>query len=114
MGHNDVYYEKAKRLALQHYNRRVPAPIPPITLDDVFVVWFVKVLQNWKALVSTSVRGDSTYYEITYDGENEQAYVDCYTKVDSKTEVDSPHEIAEGRAEKLYQDFSRRLSIEGG
>ena len=36
-----------------------------MTVDDVFVVWYCKTLQNHKALLSTPV-SDGMYYEITY------------------------------------------------
>ena len=50
-----------------------------ITTDDVYVVWICKALQNWKALVSTSLC-DGMYYEITYNGDKEEAYIDTYKK----------------------------------
>jgi hypothetical protein len=53
-----------------------------LKIDDVYVVWFCKTLQNWKALVSTTAQ-DSTYYEVTYDGDKKQTYVDKYVKQDN-------------------------------
>lgn len=50
-----------------------------ITADDVFIVWFCKSLQNLKALASTSVR-DGMYYELTYNGDKHELYVDAYKK----------------------------------
>lgn len=50
-----------------------------ILTDDVFIVWQVKALQNWKALVSTTLF-DGMYYEITYNGDKGEAYIDCYKK----------------------------------
>lgn len=50
-----------------------------ITEDDVFVVWLCKTLQNNKALLSTTVP-DGMYYEITYNGDREEAYFDAYKK----------------------------------
>ena len=47
--------------------------------DDVYVVWFCKTLQNWKALVST-VLPDGMYYEITHNGDKNETYIDCYKK----------------------------------
>ena len=47
--------------------------------DDFYVVWFVKVLQNWKALVSTDVV-PGLYFEVTYNGDKKETYVDWYTK----------------------------------
>jgi hypothetical protein len=50
-----------------------------ISTDDVFIVWQVKALQNWKALASTTLF-DGMYYEITYNGDKGEAYIDCYKK----------------------------------
>lgn len=50
-----------------------------ITEDDVFVVWLCKTLQNNKALLSTTLF-DGMYYEITYNGDKKEAYVDAYKK----------------------------------
>lgn len=47
--------------------------------DDVFVVWQVKVLQNFKALLSTEMR-DGMYYELTYNGDEDELYLDVYKK----------------------------------
>ena len=54
------------------------------TLDDVYVVWQVKVLQNWKALLSTNLP-DGMYYELTYDGDNNKIYFDAYKKFENKS-----------------------------
>ena len=50
-----------------------------ITEDDVFVVWLCKILQNNKALLSTTLF-DGMYYEVTYNGDNDEAYIDAYKK----------------------------------
>lgn len=49
---------------------------------DVYVVWFCKILRNWKALVSTTLP-DGMYYEITYNGETGETYLDAYKKFDN-------------------------------
>ena len=46
---------------------------------DVYIVWQVKVLQNNKALASTTLK-DGMYYELTYDGDKKRCYVDAYKK----------------------------------
>lgn len=65
---------KARMLVVdyQHSEKKV-------TMENVFCVWFCKTLQNWKALVSTSV-ADGKYYEITYNGDKAETYVDVYKK----------------------------------
>ena len=50
--------------------------------EEVYVVWQVKVLQNWKALVSTSLQ-DGMYYEVTYNGDARETYIDAYKKWDN-------------------------------
>lgn len=50
-----------------------------LTKDDIYIVWFCKTLQNWKALCST-VHLDGTYVEITYNGNMDECYVDIYKK----------------------------------
>lgn len=50
-----------------------------ITEDDVFIVWMCKTLQNNKALVSTTLF-DGMYYELTYNGDKKEIYVDAYKK----------------------------------
>lgn len=42
-----------------------------ITLENVFVVWACKTLQNYKALLSTTVSGDGIYAEYTFKQERD-------------------------------------------
>lgn len=54
-----------------------------ITAEDVYVVWMCKTLQNNKALLSTGL-SDGMYYEITYNGDKREAYLDAYKKWENK------------------------------
>lgn len=54
--------------------------ITSIPKKDLYIVWFSKTLQNTKALVS-SVHSDGLYYEVTYNGDKKETYVDTYKKV---------------------------------
>ena len=47
--------------------------------DDVYIVWMCKTLQNSKALLSTPVP-DTRYYEVTYNGDKCELYLDAYVK----------------------------------
>ena len=58
-----------------------------LVVEDVFIVWFSKTLQNWKALVSTTV-SDGMYYEITHNGDNGETYLDVYKKWDNQCIAD--------------------------
>lgn len=53
-----------------------------IDIKDVYVVWMCKTLKNSKALLSTTVP-DGKYYEMTYNGEKDELYMDVYTKVEN-------------------------------
>lgn len=50
-----------------------------ISIEDVYVVWMCKTLQNSKALLSTNVP-DGLYYECTYNGDKKELYLDVYKK----------------------------------
>lgn len=54
-----------------------------ITKDDVFIVWMCKTLQNSKALLSTTLF-DGMYYELTYNGDKKELYLDAYKKWENK------------------------------
>ena len=72
--------EKAKQIIVDYFNSHVDVTDGvKITADDVFVVWFCKTLQNWKALLSTKVP-DGIYYEVTHNGDRDETYIDVYKK----------------------------------
>ena len=77
--------EKAKQLATQEFSRLSGREIK---VEDCFVVWFSKTLQNWKALVSTNAISSNEkcgdYAEVTRNGDKEKTYVDVYAKVSNR------------------------------
>jgi hypothetical protein len=48
-------------------------------LNGMFVVWFCKTLQNWKAIVAG--RDFDEFIEVTHNGDKNETYVDIYQKV---------------------------------
>lgn len=50
---------------------------------DVFTVWKAKILQNWKYLISSTLP-DGMYYELTYNGDKKEWYMDVYKKFENK------------------------------
>lgn len=46
---------------------------------DVYIVWKCKALQNWKYLISSTLC-DGMYYELTYNGDKKEWYLDAYKK----------------------------------
>lgn len=65
-------------------NRAFHGKMPEIDLSNVFVVWSCKTLQNYKALLSTTVSGDGVYVEYTYNGDKQELYEDFYFKYSNK------------------------------
>lgn len=49
---------------------------------EVFVVWQCKTLQNWKFMLITD-QWDNIYYELTYNGDKNEFYLDVYDKKDN-------------------------------
>ena len=77
---NDKFENLCKEKVVEYFNARAEKTDDKrITKEDVFVVWISKVLQNNKALVSTTV-SDGMYYEITYNGDKNELYLDAYKK----------------------------------
>lgn len=50
---------------------------------EAFIVWKCKVLQNWKWLISTTMC-DGMYYEVTYNGDKDEFYLDAYKKFENQ------------------------------
>lgn len=50
---------------------------------EVYVVWKCKALQNWKYLLSSTL-SDGMYYEMTYNGNKKEWYLDAYKKFENK------------------------------
>ena len=75
--------KRAKDIVLEYVQSRLDVT-DGATLheSDVYVVWFCKTLQNWKALVSTTLP-DGMYYEITHNGDQNETYLDVYKKFDN-------------------------------
>ncbi len=49
---------------------------------SVFTVWKAKILQNWKFLISSTIH-DGMYYEVTYNGDKKEWYLDAYKKFEN-------------------------------
>ena len=81
---NSAMMDRAKQLVVDYFNKHVDVTDgKKLTVEDVFIVWFSKTLQNWKALVSTTI-SDGMYYEITHNGDKRETYIDVYKKWDNK------------------------------
>lgn len=81
---SDVFIEKSKQLVADYSNRHLDVlDGSEINVEDVYVVWSTKVLQNNKALLSTPLP-DGMYYELTYNGDKNELYFDAYKKFENR------------------------------
>ena len=77
---NDKFLDLCKEKIVEYFNGRSDKTDKvAITSDNVFVVWSCKILQNNKALLSTTI-SDGMYYELTYNGDKNELYFDAYKK----------------------------------
>lgn len=63
---------------IEHLDKSDPPP-----KFEVFTVWKSKVLQNWKYLLSSTLF-DGMYYELTYNGDKDEWYLDAYKKFENR------------------------------
>ena len=69
--------EIVRNYVIKHFDR-VDASVE----FDIYTVWKCKALQNWKFLISTSIP-DGMYYEVTYNGDKKEWYLDAYKKFEN-------------------------------
>ena len=83
---SEDFLELCKKEIVKHYSETydyVDDATGHITTDNVFVVWYSKSLQNHKALLSTTIP-DGTDFELTYNGDKHELYLDAYKKWKNK------------------------------
>lgn len=73
-----VVIELVKNYVLEHLDKSDETP-----QFEVYTVWKAKVLQNWKYLLSTTLP-DGMYYELTFNGDKGEWYLDAYKKFDNQ------------------------------
>lgn len=69
--------EIVKEYVLKHLDKS-DAPVD----FEVYTAWKCKALQNWKFLLSTTLY-DGMYYEVTYNGDKKEWYLDAYKKFEN-------------------------------
>lgn len=87
---NEEFIAVAKAKVFENYRNRIIDNFDSFFYSSkIFVVWYSKVLQNHKALLSVLDPNDQHYYEVTYNGDKKQLYLDVYNKQENKCfEVD--------------------------
>lgn len=79
---SDKFIKKCKEL-VKNYTEEHIDKSDNIPVFDIFVVWSCKTLQNSKALLSTTL-SDGMYYELTYNGDKKELYLDAYKKFENR------------------------------
>ena len=79
---NEEFLEKAKELVREYTIEHIDKTdkIPDF---NVYIIWSCKTLQNSKAILSTTIP-DNKIYELTYNGNKNEIYLDCYVKLENK------------------------------
>lgn len=77
------FVDLCRQTVVKYVNKRLDkSDGKQITEDDVYIVWLAKALKNNKAMASTTLN-DGMYYELTYNGEKNELYVDAYKKCEN-------------------------------
>lgn len=74
--------EKAKAIVINYIQDHLDKSDPDAEFQ-VFTVWKCKILQNWKYLISSTLP-DGMYYELTYNGDKHEWYLDAYKKFENR------------------------------
>lgn len=73
---------KALEIVAKYINEHLDKSDPKAEFQ-VYIVWKSKVLQNWKYLISSTLF-DGMYYELTYNGDKKEWYLDAYKKFENR------------------------------
>ena len=74
----------SKQIVMDYVNKHLnKCDNAEITESDIYIVWSCKILQNNKALLST-ILFDGMYYELTYNGDTNEIYLDVYKKFENQ------------------------------
>lgn len=78
--------ERAMKLVRDYINDHLDRAVhePPYV---VYIVWMCKALQNWKFLISSTLI-DGMYYEVTFNGDKHEWYIDAYKKFENRVVKD--------------------------
>lgn len=79
---SEVMENKAHSIVLEYIRKHLDKTdsAPQI---EIYTVWKCKALQNWKFLISSSLL-DGMYYELTFNGDKNEWYLDAYKKFENQ------------------------------
>lgn len=75
--------QTARQTVVDYYN--IHAGTDPtavrIGVESVYIIWFAKVNQHWKAYLATTIP-DGNIYDVTWDGDANEIRLDVFSKVE--------------------------------
>ncbi len=74
--------ERAMKIVVDYISEHLDKS-DPVPEFEVFLVWMCKTLQNWKFLISSTL-SDGMYYELTFNGDKKEWYLNAYKKFDNR------------------------------
>lgn len=74
---NDEFLNWASSEVRKYVNKHYPKT--ELDVFEVYVCWMCKTLKNNKALLATTLK-DNMYFEVTYNGDEKEMYLDAYKK----------------------------------
>lgn len=74
--------EQALKIVREYIEEHLDKSDPKAAFE-VYTVWKAKALQNWKYLISSTLF-DGMYYELTYNGDKKEWYLDAYKKFENR------------------------------
>lgn len=78
----DIAKDKEAFRIVEEYVKEHLDKTDKVPESSLYIVWKAKVLQNWKYLISSTLI-DGMYYELTYNGDKEEWYLDAYKKFEN-------------------------------
>ncbi|SEN80465.1 hypothetical protein SAMN05216454_11430 [Peptostreptococcus russellii] len=75
------FQKQCKEFLIEYYKEKFNLYL---SLEDIYVVWSCKTLQNNKILMSTVI-SDGRYCEFTRNGDKQETYFDIYVKEENRT-----------------------------
>ena len=78
---SDRWMMVAKTLVAANYNQHHDIEkTDPLEPEDFYIIWFTKVITNWKAILGTAeIRG--LLWVVTFNGLKHDAFIEVYRKV---------------------------------
>ena len=76
------YEKQLKKSLMKSLKNRLGSFVDNVVSeDDITTVWFSKTLQNAKGLFYIPIISPNNYYEVTYNGDKDEYYIDTYAKI---------------------------------